>query len=216
MSERMTHSFTSAPHFYLHTEVNARALTELRDQLRPVFESRHSQHLTFTDLLVLLSAKALRQHPQVLAQWSPEGLLQFTAIHIGIAVDTEEGLLVPVIRHADRLGLLEITRQRTDLVERARQGKLLPSDYEAGVFTITNLGSFRVDAFDAILNPPQAAILAVGRIKERALVENGQLTAAPAFTLSLSVDHRVLDGARAARFLGDLVDLLEMPSLAIA
>ena len=111
-------------------------------------------------------------------------------------METENGLLVPVIRNADKLGLVEIARRRSDLAERARFGKLRPDEFDEGVFTISNLGMYRIDSFDAILNPSQAAILAVGRIKERALVEDGKLIAAPLLNLSLSVDHRVLDGAR--------------------
>ena len=131
-------------------------------------------------------------------------------------MDTAGGLIVPVIRQADGLGLVEISRQRQALAERAQAGKLLPQDLELGVFTLSNLGMFGIDSFDAILNPPQAAILAVGRIKERALVSAGTVIAAPVMNLSLSVDHRVMDGATAARFLGELVELMEMPELAQA
>jgi pyruvate dehydrogenase E2 component (dihydrolipoamide acetyltransferase) len=136
-------------------------------------------------------------------------------VHVGVAVDTERGLLVPVIRDADRLGLAGISRSLSDLTARARSGSLLPAEQEQGVFTISNLGAFGIDAFDAVLNPPQAAILAVGRIKERALVEDGRVVPAAMLTLSLSVDHRVLDGARGARFLGDLAELLETPALSM-
>jgi pyruvate dehydrogenase E2 component (dihydrolipoamide acetyltransferase) len=125
-------------------------------------------------------------------------------------------LIVPVIQQADRLGLVEISQRRQALAERAQAGTLQPQDLELGVFTISNLGMYGVDSFDAILNPPQAAILAVGRIKERALVLEGVVVAAPAMNLSLSVDHRVMDGATAARFLSDLVELIEMPELAQA
>jgi pyruvate dehydrogenase E2 component (dihydrolipoamide acetyltransferase) len=215
MAERMTASFTSAPHFYLHAEVDARRLVALREALQPRLEARAGVHLTLTDLLVRLCATALADHPQVMAQWTPEGLRQADHVNVGIAVDSPNGLVVPVIRDADRLGLSELARQRSDLVQRARNGKLLPQHLEEGVFTLTNLGTFRVDAFDAILNPPQAAILAVGRIKDRALAEHGVVVAAAMATLSLSVDHRVLDGAGAARFLTDLVELIELPSLAL-
>jgi pyruvate dehydrogenase E2 component (dihydrolipoamide acetyltransferase) len=120
-----------------------------------------------------------------------------------------------VIRNADRLGLTDISRTLSDLTERARLGHLLPSEQEQGVFTISNLGAFGIDVFDAVLNPPQAALLAVGRIREQALVENGRIVPAAMLNLSLSVDHRVLDGARAARFLGSLAELLETPALSL-
>jgi pyruvate dehydrogenase E2 component (dihydrolipoamide acetyltransferase) len=216
MAERMAQSFTTAPHFYLHVEVDARQLVALRGQLVPRLEKRAGVHLTFTDLLIYFCARSLPRHPLVMAQWTPKGLKRFNRVHIGIAVETENGLVAPVLRDADKLGLVDIARQRMDLVERARQDKLLPSEFEAGVFTITNLGMYHIDSFDAILNPPQAAILAIGQIKERALVENGQLAPAAMLNLSLSVDHRVLDGTRGARFLNDLVEMIETPGLSMA
>lgn len=216
MAERMTQSFSSAPHFYLHVDVDARQLVALRGQLLPRLEKRDGVRITYTDLLIYFCARTLPKHPRVMAQWTTAGLKMFKRVHIGIAVETENGLVAPVLREADKLGLVEIARQRFDLAERARQGKLLPNEFEEGVFTITNLGMYHIDSFDAILNPPQAAILAVGQIKERALVENAQLVRAAMINLSLSVDHRVLDGALAARFLNELVETIEMPSLSIA
>jgi pyruvate dehydrogenase E2 component (dihydrolipoamide acetyltransferase) len=216
MAERMAQSFSSAPHFYLQAEVDARNLVALRQSLLQPLESRYGVHLTFTDLLIYFTARLLPRHPLLMAQWSEKGLVKFTHVHLGIAVDTEQGLFVPVLREADKLGLAEISRQRAELAQRARQGKLLPRDYEQGVFTLTNLGTLRIDVFQAILNPPQAAILAVGRIKERPMVENHQVISAPMFTLSLSADHRVLDGGKAARFLSELVEWLENPALSMA
>ncbi len=215
MAERMAQSFTTAPHFYLHTEVDARQLVSLRDELLPRLEQSDNLHLTYTDLLIYFCARTLRRHPLAMAQWTPEGLRQFKSVHLGLAVEAENGLLVPVIRDADKLGLVELARRRADLADKARRGKLSPEEFEEGVFTITNLGMYQIDSFDAILNPPQAAILAVGRIKQRALVEDGQVLAAPMLTLSLSVDHRVLDGARAAAFLGDLAAMIETPALSM-
>ncbi len=216
MAERMTTSFTTAPHFYLHVEVSARRLLALRQDLLPSLEASAGVRVTLTDLLVKLCALALVKHPRALTQWSTEGLLPPRGVNIGIATDTPNGLVVPVIRDADRNRLVDLIRRRTELVERARAGKSLPQDFELGAFTLTNLGMFRVDSFDAILNPPQAAILAVGRIKDRAMVVEGRLQAEPMMNLSLSVDHRVLDGAGAARFLDDLVGLIEAPSVALA
>jgi pyruvate dehydrogenase E2 component (dihydrolipoamide acetyltransferase) len=190
-------------------------MVSLRQQLLPRLEQSDNIHLTFTDLLIYFCGRILPRHLPVIAQWVPEGLKQFKRVHIGIAVETDNGLLVPIIRDADKLGLVEIARTRADLAGRARQGKLLPDEFEEGVFTISNLGMYRIDSFDAILNPPQAAILAVGRIKERALVEDGLLIAAPLLTLSLSVDHRVLDGARAAHFLSELAEMIEAPALSM-
>jgi pyruvate dehydrogenase E2 component (dihydrolipoamide acetyltransferase) len=215
MAERMAASFRDAPHFYLHSEADCRSLLALRQALLPRMEDRYSVHITVTDLLVKFCALTLERHPQVLSQWSGDGLLKTSDINIGIAADTPNGLMVPVIQHCDRLGLSEIARQRSELVEKARLGKLSFQELELGTFTISNLGMFKVDFFDAVLNPPQAAILAVGRMKERPVAENGQLIAAQTMTLSLSVDHRVLDGVGGARFLSDLVDLIETPGLAL-
>ncbi len=216
MAERMVQSFSTAPHFYLHVEADARQMVALRLHLFPRLEKRFDVHLTFTDLLVYFCASVLPMHPQIMAQWSTNGLKKFGQVNIGIAIETNNGLVVPVIRDADKLGLVEVARKRVDLAERARSGKLLPSEFDEGIFTITNLGMYNIDSFDAILNPPQATILAVGQIKERALVENGQLVPAATINLSLSVDHRVLDGARAARFLNQLVETIETPGLSMA
>lgn len=213
MAGRMVESFTSAPHFYLHVTIDARSLVALRGQLRPRLENRSGVHLTYTDLLVYFCAKTLARHPEVMSQWTSQGMRLLKGVHVGVAVDTDRGLLVPVIQDADNLGLTGISRALADLAERARLGTLLPAEQEQGVFTLSNLGAFGIDAFDAVLNPPQAALLAVGRIKEQPMVMDGKVIPAAMLTLSLSVDHRVLDGARAARFLSDLADLLETPAL---
>jgi pyruvate dehydrogenase E2 component (dihydrolipoamide acetyltransferase) len=216
VADRMTASFTTAPHFYLHVEASARRLLALRQELLPTLEASAGVHLTLTDILVKLCGLVLVKHPRALAQWTPDGLRRAAGVNIGVATDTPAGLVAPVIRDADRIGLDEVARRRTELVERARAGKSLLQDFEHGVFTLTNLGMFRVDSFDAILNPPQAAILAVGRIKERAVALDGEVVIEPTMQLSLSVDHRVLDGAAAARLLEDLVVVIETPSLALA
>jgi pyruvate dehydrogenase E2 component (dihydrolipoamide acetyltransferase) len=212
MAQRMIASFTSAPHFYLHAEVNARRLLALREELLPALEAEGGLRLTITDLLILTCARALQLHPRAMAQYTPEGLRTAAGIHIGVATNTPNGLVVPVIRDADRLPLADLVRRRSELIQRARAGKSLPQDFDGGVFTLSNLGGFRVDSFDAILNPPQATLLAVGRIVERPFVEDGQLHAVPTMKLSLSVDHRVLDGASAAHFLEGIVSLVEAPA----
>lgn len=215
MAERMTASFSSAPHFYLHAEVNAGRLLAVRQELLPLIEAEHGLRLTISDLLIRICARALARHPQVMARYTPEGLQPATGVHIGLAADTPDGLLVPVVHHADRLALPDLVRARSELVGRARAGTSTPQDLEGGVFTLTNLGASRVDSFDAILNPPQAAILAIGRISERPFAEQGRLTLAPTMKLSLSVDHRVLDGAAGARFVDEVVGLIEAPAQAL-
>jgi len=203
MAERMTQSWTTAPHFYLVREVNVSRLISWR--------SRVGKQITYTDLLVRLVAAALAQHPRVMVSWKDGALVQHADVNIGVAVALEDGLVVPVIHRADTLSLAEIASRREELVTRAQSGKLRPSDISGSVFTISNLGMYGVDAFNAIVNPPQAAILAVGRIADRVVPVNGQPGVAPMMVLTLSCDHRALDGARGAQFLGALADLVEEP-----
>ncbi|HLA07634.1 MAG TPA: 2-oxo acid dehydrogenase subunit E2, partial [Anaerolineales bacterium] len=153
----------------------------------------------------------LREHPRVNAAWA-NGNIQFNKdINIGIAVAIEDGLIVPVIRRADSSSISEIAAQRKNLIERAQNRKLRPADISDGTFTLSNLGMYNVDVFNAIVNTPQAAILAVGRIAERVVPVNGQPAIQSMMTISLSCDHRVVDGARAAQFLDDLANLIEEP-----
>jgi pyruvate dehydrogenase E2 component (dihydrolipoamide acetyltransferase) len=207
MAERMTTSWTSAPHFYLVREVNVSRLVSWLDKAR----KQTGAHITYTDLLVKLVAAALSQHPRVNASWKDGAIVQNTDINIGLAVAIDDGLVVPVVHRADTLRLAEIAARREDMVSRAQAGRLRPADIQGGGFTISNLGMYGVDAFNAIVNPPQAAILAVGRIADRVVALNGQPAVQPTMVLTLSCDHRALDGARGAQFLGALADLIEEP-----
>jgi pyruvate dehydrogenase E2 component (dihydrolipoamide acetyltransferase) len=207
MAERMTASWTTAPHFYLVREVNVARLQSWLGTAR----RQTGAHVTYTDLLVKLVAATLAQHPRVNVSWKDGALERHPEINIGLAVALEDGLVVPVIARADTLGLKEIAQRREDLVARAQAGKLRPADIQGGVFTISNLGMYGVDAFSAIVNPPQAAILAVGRIADRVVPVNGQPAVQPTMVLTLSCDHRALDGARGAQFLGALADVIEEP-----
>jgi pyruvate dehydrogenase E2 component (dihydrolipoamide acetyltransferase) len=210
-AERMVASFGGAPHFYLSAEVHADALLDLRSRLLPLIERRTGVRLTVTDLLVKILGAALAEYPRANAFWEEGRIGLNRQVNVGIAVATDAGLVVPVLRQADRKSLSQIASERAQLVEKARAGTLSVDDLSGGTFTLTNLGMFRVDMFQAILNPPQSAILAVGRIVERPAVVDGQLVACPAAVLSLSCDHRVLDGALAAQFLGRVVELIEEP-----
>ncbi|OLD93040.1 MAG: hypothetical protein AUG80_21545 [Candidatus Rokubacteria bacterium 13_1_20CM_4_68_9] len=209
MAERMTASWTSAPHFYLVREVNVSRLITWRERVGKQTGAR----ITYTDLLVKLVAAALVQHPRANASWKDGSIVRNADINIGVAVAIEDGLVVPVVHRADTLSLADIAGRREDLVARAQAGKLRPADIQGGGFTISNLGMYGVDAFDAIVNPPQAAILAVGRIADRVVALNGQPAVQPTMVLTLSCDHRVLDGARGAQFLSALADLIEEPLL---
>jgi len=201
MAERMTTSWTTAPHFYLVREVNVSRLVSWLDKAR----KQTGAHITYSDLLVKLVAA------RVNASWKDGTIAQNADINIGLAVAIDDGLVVPVIHRADTLRLAELAARREDVVSRAQAGKLRPADIQGGGFTISNLGMYGVDAFNAIVNPPQAAILAVGRIADRVVALNGQPAVQPTMMLTLSCDHRALDGARGAQFLGALAELIEEP-----
>jgi pyruvate dehydrogenase E2 component (dihydrolipoamide acetyltransferase) len=168
---------------------------------------------TVTDVLTKVCATALLRHREVNAQWTDDAILIFPTANVGIAAATPQGLIVPVIHGAERLSLAEIAAARSDVVTRAREGKLQRADLEEGTFTISNLGMYRVEAFTAVLNPPQAAIVAVGAIEERAVPVDGEITVRPMMTLTATFDHRAVDGAPAAEFLQSVKDLLEEPAL---
>jgi pyruvate dehydrogenase E2 component (dihydrolipoamide acetyltransferase) len=220
MAERTTQSWTTVPHFFVTREVDAGALNEARQQLGPQIlgtktEKSRGLKLTHTDLLVALVARVLLKHPRVNASWTREGVHANPEINIGLAMAVDDGVVAPVIQNAANSTLGEIAVQRRDLTERARSGKLRPADIAGGTFTISNLGMFGVDAFTAIIIPPQAAILAVGRIADRVVPvgvgPDAHPGVRPMMTLTLSSDHRVVDGARAAEFLRDLVEAILNP-----
>ncbi len=207
MAERTARAWGTVPHFFLERDVRADRLVAWREALR----AQASLELTYTDLVVKLVAAALRLHPEVNARWEEGRIRRLPEVNIGIAVATEEGLVVPVIRGADELPVEEIAKRRAELVERARGGRLRVEDVEGGTFTVTNLGMYGVDRFFAIINAPQAAILSVGRMTERVAAEGKAAVVRLGLTLGLSCDHRVVDGARAARFLETLAGFVEEP-----
>jgi pyruvate dehydrogenase E2 component (dihydrolipoamide acetyltransferase) len=208
-AQRLTES-AAAPHFYLTSVVNAEPLLAVRTQLNEQL-SDSGVKVSVTDLLIRACAVALQAHPQVNASWAGDHLIRHARINIGVAVALEDGLIVPVIRDADRKRLSEIAAEAHALAQRARAGKLAPDEFSHGTFTISNLGMFGIDHFTAVINPPEAAILAVGAAREEAVVRDGQLVVGTTMKLTLSIDHRVLDGATAAGFLQDLVGLVERP-----
>jgi pyruvate dehydrogenase E2 component (dihydrolipoamide acetyltransferase) len=211
MAERTTQSWTTVPHFFIVRDVDAGALNDTRQRLAPEIEQSHGLKLTHTDLLAALIARVLLKHPRMNASWTGEGVRANVEINIGLAMAVDDGVVAPVIHVADKSGLREIAAKRRDLTERARGGKLRPADIAGGTFTISNLGMFGVDAFTAIIIPPQAAILAIGRITDRVVPIDGHPGIRPMMTLTLSSDHRVVDGARAAKFLQDLVEAIGNP-----
>lgn len=203
MAERVTASWTSAPHFYLSREVDAERLVARRAAL--------GEGITLTDLLVWASAKALESHPEANAVWDGGAPKRIGEVNVAIAVAVPDGLVVPVVHGANGLSATDVAERRRDLVTRARSGALRPEDVTGGTFTLSNLGMFGVDSFAAVLNGPQAAILAVGRVSDRVVAVDGHPEVRPRMSLTLSCDHRVLDGARAARFLDTLAEFIEEP-----
>jgi pyruvate dehydrogenase E2 component (dihydrolipoamide acetyltransferase) len=209
MAGRVTQSWHDVPQFVLGREVDASQLVSWRAEARRRAPTKRTSH---TDLLIKLCAEALRRHPRVNARWNNGSIVVSEGVNVGIAVATADSVVVPVVHHADKLDLDSISARREELVERARAGTLRPADVEGGTFTISNLGMYGVDYFQAIVNAPQAGILAVGRLLDRPLVAEGRLVARPTITVALSLDHRVVDGARGAEFLGTLADLIDDPA----
>jgi pyruvate dehydrogenase E2 component (dihydrolipoamide acetyltransferase) len=211
MAERTTQSWTTVPHFFVVREVDAGTLNDVRQKLALEIEKSRAVKITHTDLLVALIARVLMKHPRMNASWTAEGVRTNADVNIGVAMAVNDGVVAPVIHKADTADLGEIALMRRDLTERARTGKLRPQDIVGGTFTISNLGMFGVDAFTAIITPPQAAILAVGRIADRVVPVDGRPGIRPMLTLTLSSDHRVVDGARAAEFLRDVAEAIGNP-----
>jgi len=211
MAERTTQSWTTVPHFFVTRNVDATALNEYRAKLAPEIERTRNIRITHTDLLVALAARVLLKHPRLNSSWTAEGIRLHEHVNMGIAIAVNDGVVAAVIPNAHTASLPEIAQQRRDVAERAKAGKLRPADIADATFTISNLGMYQVDEFSAIITPPQAAILAVGGIADRVVAVEGKPAVRPMMTLTLSSDHRVVDGARAARFLNDLAEALADP-----
>jgi pyruvate dehydrogenase E2 component (dihydrolipoamide acetyltransferase) len=211
MAERTTQSWTTVPHFFVSREIEATSLNEYRERIVLEIERSHSVRITHTDLLVALAARVLLKHPRLNASWNAEGIRLHDHVNMGIAIAVNDGVVAAVIPNAHAASLAEISVQRRDIAERARAGKLRPADIADATFTLSNLGMYQVDQFSAIITPPQAAILAVGGIVERVIALQGQPAVRPMMTLTVSCDHRVADGARAALFLSELADAFREP-----
>lgn len=209
IAQRMSSSASTAAHVTLHSEVDATNLVMARQQLNE--ELGGTLKISYNALLVAMAARALREQPHMNACLIDSEIITYAEINIALAVDTERGLLVPVIRRADQLSILEIQQLGDELIQRAQEGKSMPDDLSGGTFTITNLGMYGIDAFTPIINQPQAAILGVGRIVNKPVGLNGELVLRDRLTLSLSFDHRIIDGGPAARFLQRICQLVERP-----
>ncbi|WP_448595369.1 dihydrolipoamide acetyltransferase family protein [Thermoflexus hugenholtzii] len=214
IAERMSRSVREAPQFTVSIDVEMGRAMAIVEDLVAWTEREGGPRVTLTALLVKACAWALRRHPALNATLEGEEVLEWEDVNIGVAVAVPEGLVVPVIPEADRRGVWEIARMLEEKVGRAREGRLRPEDVQGGTFTLSNLGMYGVDRFTAILNPPQVAILAVGRVAKRPVVGEGdEVVVRPVATLTLTADHRVIDGAQAAQFMDDLRWVLERPGI---
>jgi pyruvate dehydrogenase E2 component (dihydrolipoamide acetyltransferase) len=213
IARRLTESKQNVPHFYLSANIELDALLKLRAELnaKSPKEGPTAFKLSVNDLIIKACAVALRRHPNVNASYTDEAILQYTDVDISIAVAIPDGLITPIIRKADQQGLASISNSMKDLGARAKAGKLKPEEFQGGGFSISNLGMFGIPEFSAIINPPQAAILAVGAGEQRAVVKNDAIAIATVMTVTLSVDHRVVDGALGAAFLATLKGVIEDP-----
>ncbi len=208
IAKRLVQSIGPIPTYYLTAEVDMERAAEARDVL---IAQDEKGKFSFNDVVIRAAAAALRQHAWVNAWWMDDRVRQWQDIHIGVAVAVEDGLITPIVRHADRKTLRAIGAEVRDLASRARDKRLNPGEYTGATFTISNLGMFGIDEFTAVINPPEAAILAVGRIEPKPVVINGEVVVRRRMRLTLSCDHRVIDGATGAAFLKTLVGMLENP-----
>jgi len=207
IAKRLVQSIGPVPTFYLTAEADMERAAEAREALNALGEGK----VSFNDIVLKATAMALAQHPACNAWWQDDRIRYWSDVHLSMAVAIEDGLITPVIRHADRKALRDINAEARDLAERARTRKLAPEEYTGGTFSVSNLGMFDIDEFTAIINPPEAGILAVGRIAERVVAHQGVPTVRRRLRLTMSCDHRVIDGATGAQFLRTLVRMLENP-----
>lgn len=207
IARRLTASMQEAPHFYLTVSIAMDRAAEWRERLNALSEVK----ISFNDLIIKACAQALRKHPLLNASWTGETLRLHQEVHIGFAVALEEGLIVPVVRHADRKGLAEIAQETRALSAKARERKLTPEEYTGSTFSVSNLGMLGIEEFTAVINPPEAAILAVGAIQPQPVVKGDTIAIEQRMRVTLSCDHRVVDGATGAQFLKTLKQLLEEP-----
>ena len=214
IAERLVASKSTIPHFYLQIEANAEALLKLRGEINAASEAAGAGKITVNDFVLKAVLAALVRVPKVNASWAGDSIIEYGAINLSVAVAVEEGLVTPVLRNAAGKSLREISEGVKDLATRARTKKLKPEEYQGGTFTVSNLGSYGIESFSAIINPPQAAILSVGAIVKKPVVgAAGQIVAGQRVSLTLSCDHRVVDGSLGSQFLGELRGFIESPAL---
>ncbi len=211
IAKRLVTSIGPVPTFYLTVEVDMNRVIEARESMNSMLEE-DGYRISVNDIVLKAVAAALRQHPNCNAQWHDNFVRRFNAVHLGVAVAIDEGLITPVIRNAHAKGIMQIASEVRELAGRARTKKLMPDEYTGSTFSVSNLGMFGIQEFTAIINPPEAGILAVGGIEETPVVVNGEVKICPRMRITMSCDHRVIDGAQGARFLATLKSMLEEPT----
>ena len=213
IADRLLTSKVTIPHFYLHVEVDSAPLMSLRKQINSQAEATHGNKYTVNDFILKAVINACMAVPAVNASYAGDHIVQFGNVGVSVAIAVEDGLVTPVVKQAQTKSLLQISKEVKDMAGRARDKKLRPDEFDGGTITVSNLGAFGVDSFDAIVNPPQAAILSVGGIIEKPVVRNGEIVPGKMMNLGLSCDHRVVDGAVGAQFLSEVKKLIENPAL---
>lgn len=209
IAERLSLSKQTIPHTYFKAEIDATSLIALKDTLKAEHEEGNIRKVTVNDILLKTIVVTLKKYPIMYAQLDQDEVVYFENIHLGVAVSLDNGLIVPVIHGADQCSLTELSGKAAGLIEKARSGKLAMEEFTGGNFTVSNLGASGIDEFYAIINPPEAAILAISAIKEKVIVKNGEMVICPMMTVTLSVDHRLIDGAVAAEFMKDLKNSIQ-------
>jgi len=213
IADRLLTSKTTIPHFYLHVECDTAPLMTLRKQINAQAEQTHGNKYSINDFVLKSVINAAQAVPEINASFNGDSIVQFAKVGVSIAVAVDDGLVTPVIKDAASKSMLQISQEVKDLAVRARDKKLMPNEFDGGTVTVSNLGAWGIESFDAIINPPQAAILSVGAIIEKPVVKDGQIVAGMRMNIGLSCDHRVVDGAVGARFLNEVKKLIENPAL---
>ena len=214
IARRLVESIGPVPHFFLTIDVDMSRVVEARKRVNQLLDARGVK-VSYNDIVLKSTAMALLRHPNCNAHWGGDHIRQFNRVHLGVAVAVDDGLITPIVRDAHVKGMAQIAEEVRELAGRARAKKLKPEEYTGATFSVSNLGMFGIESFTGVINPPEAGILAVGALEERPVVEEGQVVVRPRMRITMSCDHRVIDGAQGARFLETLRGILEEPLTAL-
>ncbi|MBT8405757.1 MAG: 2-oxo acid dehydrogenase subunit E2, partial [Gemmatimonadetes bacterium] len=211
IARRLTESLAPVPHFFLTVDVDMSRVVAARKRVNALVEATGDK-VSFNDFVLKATAAALARHPDCNAAWHGDHIKRFHHVHMGVAVAIEDGLITPVVKHADRKGLVQISREVKEMAGRAREKRLQPDEYTGATFSVSNLGMLGIHEFTAIINPPEAGILAIGGVEDTPVVVDGEVVVRPRMRVTMSCDHRVIDGAQGSRFLQTLKAMLEEPA----